>query len=120
MDMTEIATRYLDAWNETDAGVLCKALAQVFAENARFVDPLADVTGLPALEQLVAGAQERFAGMRFSLHGSVDAHHDTARFQWALGRPGADPLVIGFDVITVNPDGRIRTVTGFFDQLPAA
>src|SRR5882724_2800715 len=102
MDMTEIATRYLDAWNETDAVARDKALAEVFADDVRFVDPLADVTGLSALGHLVGSVQERFPGMAFRLHGNVEAHHDIARFLWALGPAGGDPLVIGFDVITVN------------------
>lgn len=55
----------------------------------------------------------------FSLVSGPDAHHSQARFQWGLGPAGEKPLIIGFDVITVDEDGRIRTVVGFLDRVPA-
>ena len=56
--------------------------------------------------------QEQFPGFVFTPVGPVDAHHQVARFSWGLGPAGADPIVIGFDVITTDADGRIDTVVG--------
>jgi len=42
------------------------------------------------------------------------------RFTWHLGPPGAEPVVIGFDVAVLNGGGQIRSVYGFLDQVPAA
>ena len=78
------------------------------------------MTGADGLDALIAGAQQQFPGMEFRLVGDVDAHHDVCRFRWGLGPAGAEPLVIGFDVATVGEDGRITTVHGFLDQVPAA
>jgi SnoaL-like domain len=110
---------YLAAWNATEPAARRAAIEAVFAPDARYVDPLADVTGTDALDALIAGAQEQFPGMRFRAVGDVDAHHDVCRFRWGLGPEGAEPLVIGFDVATVGPDGRITTVQGFLDKVPA-
>jgi SnoaL-like domain len=110
---------YLAAWNATEPAARRAAIEAVFAPDARYVDPLADVTGADALDALIAGVQEQFPGMRFSALGDVDAHHDVCRFRWGLGPEGAEPLVIGFDVATVGPDGRITTVQGFLDKVPA-
>jgi SnoaL-like domain len=110
---------YLAAWNATEPAVRRAAIEAVFAPDARYVDPLADVTGTDALDALIAGAQEQFPDMRFRAIGDVDAHHDVCRFRWGLGPEGAEPLVIGFDVATVGPDGRITTVQGFLDKVPA-
>jgi hypothetical protein len=115
-----LVQRYLAAWNATDPAERRAAVEAVFAPNARYVDPLADVTGTDALEALIAGAQEQFPGMRFTPVGEVDAHHDVCRFQWGLGPEGAEPLVIGFDVAMVGADGRITGVAGFLDKVPAA
>jgi SnoaL-like domain len=115
-----VVQRYLDAWNATDPAERRAAIEAVFAPDARYVDPLADVTGTDALDALIAGAQEQFPGMRFTPVGEVDAHHDVCRFQWGLGPEGAEPLVIGFDVAIVNADGRITGVAGFLDKVPAA
>ena len=63
------------------------------------------------------------AGFAFTLLDSVDTHHNQARFTWGLGPAdapeGADPLVVGFDVAVVGSDGRLTTVLGFLDKVPA-
>ncbi|WP_157187269.1 hypothetical protein [Nocardia vinacea] len=61
----------------------------------------------------VAAAQTQFAGLRFSLAGEVDSHHNIAHSTWHLGHPGADPLAIGFDVAVIE-NGRIAKVLGSF------
>jgi len=56
-------------------------------------------------------------GHRFQLTGDIDAHHDRARWDWALvGPDGGVPVAAGVDVATFAPDGRLRAVTGFFHQ----
>jgi hypothetical protein len=43
-----------------------------------------------------------------------------ARFRWGLAPEGAgEPVVIGFDVAVVAEDGRLRSVLGFLDKVPA-
>ena len=55
----------------------------------------------------------------FTLGGPVDAHHEQGRFTWHLGPAGAEPVVVGFDVVERDADGLIRTVLGFIDRAPA-
>lgn len=50
----------------------------------------------------------------------MDANHDQARFTWHLGPAGGEPVVIGFDVVVLSEDGRIASVHGFLDKVPAA
>ena len=42
------------------------------------------------------------------------------RFTWGLGPADAEPLVVGFDVVVLDDEGRIDTVLGFLDKVPAA
>jgi hypothetical protein len=117
---TLLAEKYIAAWNETDPSVRRALIEEIWAEDSRYVDPLAEVTGRDQLDALIAAAQAQFAGMTFRLLGPVDAHHDQARFTWHLAPPGADePIVIGFDV-AVTDNGRLREVFGFIDKAPAA
>ena len=118
-DFDQVIERYLTIWNETDPSVRRTAIGEVFAEGVRYVDPLAAVEGRDALDALIGVVREQFAGMEFSLGGPVDAHHDQARFTWHLGRPGEEPLVIGFDVAERDADGRIFQLLGFIDRAPA-
>lgn len=57
--------------------------------------------------------------MMFRLAGTVDAHHDQARFTWELGPDGTDAMVVGFDVAQWDADGRLSLVLGFLDKVPS-
>ena len=118
-DAAQTVTKYLNAWNETDATRRRVALAALFSEDCEYTDPLARVSGPAALDQLIAGVQQQLAGFKFSLAGKVDSHHDQARFTWQAAPEGAaEPVVVGFDVILLR-SGRIRSVYGFLDKVPA-
>ncbi|MFJ2675957.1 nuclear transport factor 2 family protein [Streptomyces sp. NPDC087525] len=114
-------TRYFDAWNATSADERAEAVALAWAEDGSYTDPLADVAGHEALAAVIAGARARFPGHVFTPAGPVDGHHDTARFSWELisAADGSAP-VAGSDVITLGEDGRIVSVRGFLDRIPAS
>ncbi|MEV6974918.1 nuclear transport factor 2 family protein [Kitasatospora sp. NPDC093806] len=119
-NLRHLVERYLAAWNETDPAARRKLIDEAWAEDGRYTDPLASVTGRAGVDALIGAAQAQFAGMEFTL-GPVDAHHDIARFTWHLGPAGApEPLVIGFDVLVADADGRIASVFGFLDRVPGA
>lgn len=99
-------------------------VAELFTTDVRYTDPLADVTGRDGVAGFLDAAREKLAGFEFRLHGEVDAHHDRARFRWQAAPPevfaaGAEPPVVGFDVIVTDGDGRIAQVHGFLDVVPA-
>ncbi|MEV6067165.1 nuclear transport factor 2 family protein [Nocardia sp. NPDC052001] len=112
-----IAQRYIDSWNEKDADKRLALIDELYTPGVIFTDPLVSLVGTAAVAEMVAGAQEQFAGLEFGL-GAVDGHHDIARFTWTLNAPGAqEPIVIGFDVITIS-GGKIERVHGFLDKVP--
>ena len=115
----ELAQRYIDTWNETDASARRAAVDQLYTEDARYVDPLAAADGREAIAAMIGAVQEQFPGFVFRLVGPVDGHHDQARFGWELGPAGAEPPIIGFDVAVTDGSGRIETVLGFLDKVPA-
>lgn len=118
-DIQYLIQRYIAVWNETDPAARKSAVAEVFAPGARYTDPLADVTGPDALDQVVGAVQAQFPGLVFTL-GPVDAHHGIARFTWELGpADGGESLVVGFDVAATGDDGLIHSVLGFLDKVPA-
>lgn len=117
-DIRELVQRYLAAWNETDTAARQAVLQEVFADDAVYTDPLVSVRGRDGLDATIAAVQGQFGGLVFSLGGAVDAHHDIARFTWHLGPEGAEPVVVGFDVVVIGDDGRIRQVLGFLDKVP--
>lgn len=127
MDRYETAvTRYFDAWNADGAGSRESAVAAAWTADGSYTDPLADARGHEELAGVIAAVREQFPGFSFVRTGTVDGHHDTARFSWELradeapsGQDAAAP-VAGSDVITLAEDGRIRSVLGFLDRVPGA
>jgi SnoaL-like domain len=119
-DFADIARRYIDAWNETDADARRAAVDRLYTEDARYVDPMAEAQGREAIASMIGAVQEQFPDFVFTLAGPVDGHHNQARFGWELGPTGSPAPIVGFDVAVTDDDGRIRTVLGFLDKVPAA
>ncbi|SDL69481.1 nuclear transport factor 2 family protein [Nonomuraea jiangxiensis] len=115
-----IIDRYIAAWNETDPDSRAKAVAEVWTEDCAYTDPLADVTGHAAMAAVIEGAQNMFPGLVFTPGEVYETHHHIARFTWHLGPAGGEPVAIGFDVVELAEDGRIRKVLGFLDKVPTA
>ncbi|GGT23501.1 nuclear transport factor 2 family protein [Nonomuraea spiralis] len=116
---TELVERYIAAWNETDADARAKAVAELWTEDATYTDPMAEVAGHAGIAAVIEGAQGMFPGLVFTAGEVFDAHHNIARFTWHLGPAGEEPLAVGFDVVELAEDGRIRRVLGFLDKVPA-
>jgi SnoaL-like domain len=116
----DLADRYLSAWNETDPAARRAAVDELFSDTARYTDPLVDADGRDAIDVTIAAVQQQFPGFAFRLSGPVDAHHGQLRFAWELGPDGGPAPIAGFDVAVVGADGRIATVLGFLDRVPAA
>ncbi|MEV0224462.1 nuclear transport factor 2 family protein [Streptomyces sp. NPDC050704] len=112
--------RYFEAWNAAENEALAKAVAAAWTTDGSYTDPLADVSGHDGIAAVIAAAHEQFPGFSFRLTGTVDGHHDIARFGWELvsTADGSAP-VAGFDVISLDGEGRIRSVRGFLDRVPA-
>lgn len=69
----------------------------------------------------MSAVQARFPGFRFDLLKPADGHGDFVRFSWglSLGGLGPDHPIKGSDVLVIE-GGKIRSVIGFLDQVPAA
>jgi SnoaL-like protein len=117
---TELAQRYIAAWNEIDAHARRAAVDALFSDDATYVDPVASAEGREALTALMGAVQEQFGGFTFRLAGTVDGHHNQLRFGWELGPAGGSAPVVGFDVAVIDEAGRIRSVLGFLDKVPVA
>ena len=120
MDGVQLVERYLDTWNETDPAARLTAMADVWAEDASYIDPLASVSGRYQISNLIAAVHQQAPSHVFRLLGDrVDAHHNVVRFSWELvPESGGDSVAVGFDVAETDGDGRIARVVGFLDKAP--
>ena len=121
-DFNTLAQRYIDAWNETDATARRSLIDEVYSADARYIDPMVVAEGRESIAATIGAVQQQFPGLSFRLAGTVDAHHDQARFSWELGsfaQTNAEALVVGSDVAVRDEDGRLSLVLGFLDRVPA-
>ena len=116
-DIKTIATGYIDLWNERTPDRRRKMLAANWTADAKYVDPLMSGDGHDGVDALIAGVQQRFPDFRFRLIGEPNGYGDRVRFSWGLGPDGADSPIKGTDFVVLK-DGRIRSITGFLDQIP--
>ena len=116
--MTLIDT-YIDMWNETDADARTALIEKAWvADGARYRDPLLEADGIAGLNDMIATVQSHYPGHVMRRTSGVELHHDLARFGWALTAPDGNVFVAGFDVAQLADDGRIRSIAGFFGDLP--
>ncbi len=109
---------YLAMWNETDPDRRAESVERVWAVDGRYLDPQLEAQGHAAIGQMVAAVQARFPGARFRRTSGVDVHHNQCRFGWELVSSDGMLVVAGIDVGMLGPDGRLRSVIGFFGDLP--
>src|SRR5690242_11766048 len=116
-DPNTIARRYIALWNEKAPSRRRGMLSQDWTSDATYVDPLMSGAGADGVDALIAGVQQRFPEFKFTLIGEANGYGDNIRFSWGLGPDGVDSPIKGTD-FAVLKDGRIRSITGFLDQVP--
>ena len=94
-----------------------KMLAANWTTDAKYLDPLMSGDGHDGVDALIAGVQQRFPDFSFRLIGEPNGFGDHVRFSWGLGPDGVDSPIKGTD-FAVLKDGRIRSITGFLNQIP--
>lgn len=115
----QIAERYIEVWNETDPERRRAMLAEYWAEDAAYADPMMCASGRRDIAAMMDQVHERFPGFRFALDGKVDHYANNIRFCWTFG-PAAEPDLIKGSEFAVAEDGRLRSVTCFLDKVPAS
>ena len=120
-DVTAVIDRYFAVWNETDAATRRALISRTWSADASYVDPLLAGEGPDGIDAMIAAGQGQFPGHTVRLASGIDSHHARVRFNWEIVGPGsADPVVTGVDFAVIDADGKLQSITGFFDHVPAA
>jgi hypothetical protein len=114
----ETVQSYIAMWNEGDAAARRSLVAQTVTDDATYLDPMLDGSGIDGIARMIGAAREQFPGMSFTLIAGPETHHDRARFSWSLGPSPDETVAAGTDFVTVAEDGRMRSITGFLDVSP--
>lgn len=119
-ELPQAVRAYAVAWNERDDTTRLSLLEEALEEDGSYVNPLLDrpLVGPEAVAANIDAFLEGRVGQDFEVRArsQTDHHHDRMRLRWRLCDAGGQTLLEGEDIMELASDGRIRTVTGFFDD----
>ena len=119
MTSPSLADQYFAMWNADDADDRAKIIADLWGDEAMYVDPSFEATGHDELSKMVETAHGMFPGFRFARTGEIDEHHNRLRWSWELAQPGQPAVAGGTDIVTLAPSGKVLEVVGFINFAPA-
>lgn len=117
IEVPEVFTHYLAAWNEMDPKKIRGHLERSCAHDVLFIDPLHTTRSIAELEAMIAGARKERPTSTNKRISGVDGHNLRYRYLWQVLNEGK-PLIKGMDVTTLNDQGMISQIDGFFGPLP--
>ena len=109
---------WFTAWSEPDASVREKTLSRIATPDVQFRDRFSLVDGIADLTAHVGAAQRFMPGIRLRRDRDVRHCQGTVLVDWvALGADGHE-RGRGTSVFVLNANGRIESVTGFWNRHP--
>lgn len=121
VDLESTIDMHLAGYAEPDPERRLRLLTAAWTADGHLIDPPFDATGPDGVAALVDAVLGHYAGHTFRRTTVVDAHHDRARYGWELVGPDGPVAVAGTDVVTLDAEGRIVEIVGFFgDLVPAS
>ncbi|WP_051966068.1 hypothetical protein [Kitasatospora mediocidica] len=122
-ELDDFARRYLAIAQEPDEEVRRKAVAELYATDARLVDESAEQIGQEAVLASITATGKSLAdrGLVRRLAGHASAQHNAVRFGWELVPAGGGAAVgSGLEFLVQDGAGLIRGDYRFTDPAPAA
>ena len=111
-----VVDAWFDAWAEPDATARVRAIEQIAAPDIHFRDQYSLTDGVADLLPHIAAAQIHMPGIRLRRNGDVRHCQGTVLADWKVVMPDGQQKGTGTNVFTIGPDGRIESVTGFWNR----
>lgn len=116
-DITAIIDTHLAGYAEPERAKRAELIAEAWNEDGVLLDPPFDGAGHAGIAGMVDVLLQHYPDHRFERTTDVDAHHDHARYGWALVAPDGATAVEGVDFAELDGDGKLVRVVGFFGGL---
>ncbi|GLW98832.1 hypothetical protein [Microtetraspora sp. NBRC 16547] len=135
INIKELVGRYVAVWNEPDAELRRKAIAELWTEDgvqilqppqeiretaaALGLTPILEARGHEALDVRVTRSYEEFIApgeFFFRPRDNADRLADVVKFNWEMvPTGGGEPAGVGLEILVLGEDGRIRTDYQFIE-----
>ena len=108
--LTDLMHRNLsEVFGQRDGEARRAAMRELLAPDMTFSDHDGSVTGLDAIDRKIQALHARTPGFVFTEAGPVHEVQELGSLDWSFGPAGADPVVLGTDVVLIR-DGRIAAL----------
>jgi uncharacterized protein YndB with AHSA1/START domain len=109
-----VVDEFIAAWGETDPGKRGTMLAQCFEPDGLYRDAYGYVPGVGGLNTFLGNAQKFMPGLTLARTGPVRHAHGQICYQWTMTGPDGTVMASGMSAGECTPEGRIRSLTGFW------
>ena len=113
-DPASIVDAWFDAWAETDERARAARLESIAIDGVRVHDRFSCIEGARELTLHIGASQHHMPGFRLQRDGDARHCQGTVLADWIAMGPDGQPRARGTNVFTLDADGRIESVTGFW------
>ena len=117
MSVPAVFDRYMAMWNEPDLESLAPYIEESCSEDVVFADPNEYTVGRSDLVVMAARVKQGIPGAIYRRTSGVDVQHRRYRYLWEIEFNG-QIVMRGMDVSTLNEEGLIERIAGFFTPAP--
>jgi hypothetical protein len=118
MGTAEVVAKYGAAWMEADVDRRRELLTEAWSEDGTYLDPTGSADGREALVKHIDGFRSTFPGHGMFITSGVDEHDGFLRFAWKMTDPDNNVILEGVDFGSLDTDGKIKSIVGFFGPMP--
>jgi uncharacterized protein YndB with AHSA1/START domain len=110
-----VVDRWFTAWSDRNEETRARTLGEIATPHVRLRDRFSLVDGLTDLLPHIAAAQRFMPGLTMARDGAVRQCQGMVLADWQVTAADGTPRGRGTNVFTLAADGRIASVTGFWN-----
>lgn len=118
-DAASAVDAWFAAWLIADDRTRDEALARIVSPGIEFRDRFSLLDGIADLSAHIAAAQRFMPGIALRRNGNIRQCQGTVLADWIAAGADGKERMSGTSVFVFRPDGRIDSVTGFTNPIPA-